>query len=84
MSLRLLALFVTLLGLGSTALGQPMMPDPAQMSGIPRPDPQVAPGTVTVRLIRGAFTSPIVDQEVTLTPASASQRITAGVSVARK
>ncbi len=33
----------------------PMMIDPSRMSGIPRPDPQVAPNTVTVRLIRGAL-----------------------------
>ena len=60
-------LLLVLLGVSPQALAQPMMPDPAQMSGIPRPDPAVPPGTVTVRLLRGAFTNPIVDQEVTLT-----------------
>lgn len=68
--MRLSSFLVVFLLFQSLAVAQPTMPDPAQMSGIPRPDPQVAPGTVTVRLIRGAFTSPIVDQEVTLTPAS--------------
>src|SRR5262249_41024153 len=32
------------------------MPDPRQMSGIPRPDPQVAEGTVTVKVVLGDLT----------------------------
>ncbi len=44
---------VALLMLSSVALAQPMMIDPSKMSGIPRPDPAVPPGTITVRLIRG-------------------------------
>ncbi|MGZ3441148.1 MAG: hypothetical protein ACXVDD_16610, partial [Polyangia bacterium] len=44
---------VALLMLSSVALAQPMMIDPSKMSGIPRPDQQVPPGTITVRLIRG-------------------------------
>lgn len=60
-------LLLVLLGVAPRVLAQPMMPDPAQMSGIPRPDPAVPSGTVTVRLLRGAFSNPIVDQEVTLT-----------------
>jgi hypothetical protein len=43
-----------------------MMPDPSQMSGIPRPDGQVPPGTLVVRVIRGDFAHPLVGQEVTL------------------
>jgi hypothetical protein len=39
----------------SVALAQPMMMDPSKMSGIPRPDPQVPAGTITVRLIRGSL-----------------------------
>jgi hypothetical protein len=38
-------LLLVLLGVSPQALAQPMMPDPAQMSGIPRPDPAVPPGT---------------------------------------
>ena len=34
------------------------MPDPRQMSGMPRPDEAVAPGSVTVRVIHGDFGSP--------------------------
>lgn len=74
MSLRLLALFVTLLGLGSTALGQPMMPDPSAMSGIPRPEAGVPSGTVTVRLLVGTFASPLVDHEVTLTSTTGTKQ----------
>lgn len=48
------------------ALAQPMMVDPAQMSGIPRPDPQVPAGTVTVRLIRGELQNRMVGHEVEL------------------
>lgn len=62
----LLALFIgSLLGAPQVA-AQPMMPDPAQMSGIPRPDPQVPTGTVTVRLIRAELTNRLPDVEVQL------------------
>ena len=71
--LRLSVLLAVVLGLGSVARAQPMMPDPAQMSGIPRPDGVVPPGTVTVRLLIGAFTNPIVDQEVVLTSSSGTK-----------
>jgi hypothetical protein len=42
------------------------MPDPKQMSGIPRPDGQMAPGTVTVRLIRGDLSNNITGHPVEL------------------
>ena len=42
------------------------MPDPKQMSGIPRPDGQMTPGTVTVRLIRGDLSNNITGQPVEL------------------
>lgn len=48
------------------ALAQPMMIDPSQMSGIPRPDPQVPAGTITVRLIRGKLTERVVGAAVEL------------------
>jgi hypothetical protein len=50
----------------STALAQPMMIDPSKMSGIPRPDPQVPAGTITVRLIRGELSNRMVDHPVEL------------------
>jgi hypothetical protein len=44
----------------------PGMPDPSQMSGIPRPDPNLAPGTITVRCLVGGFANPAVGIEVEL------------------
>jgi len=48
------------------ALAQPMMIDPSKMSGIPRPDPQVPPGTITVRLIRGELSNRMTGVDVGL------------------
>lgn len=42
------------------------MPDPRQMSGIPLPVADVAAGTVTVRLIKGSLSNPIVGHDVEL------------------
>lgn len=50
----------------SLALAQPMMIDPSKMSGIPRPDPQVPPGTITVRLIRGELSNRMIGIDVGL------------------
>ncbi len=60
-----LLLFGTVLGAAGVAVGQPMI-DPAQMSGIPRPDPQVPAGTVTVRLIRGELSNRVTGHAVEL------------------
>jgi hypothetical protein len=57
---------VLLLLISSTAIAQPMMVDPSKMSGIPRPDPQVPAGTITVRLIRGELSHRMVGVEVAL------------------
>lgn len=53
---------------GSTAqAAPPPMMDPSQMSGIPRPEPKLAPGTVTVRCLgKAGFSAPAVDTDVTL------------------
>lgn len=48
------------------ALAQPAMLDPSQMSGIPRPDPQVPAATVTVRLIRGELANRLPNVDVEL------------------
>ncbi|MEO6950399.1 MAG: Ig-like domain-containing protein [Polyangia bacterium] len=61
--------FLVLFGLCGIASAQPMMMDPSKMSGIPRPDPQVPPGTITVRLIRGALDKRMVGTDVTLATA---------------
>lgn len=55
-------------GTSSVAFAGPPagMPDPSRMSGIPRPDPQLAPGTVTVRCLDGSFANPAIGVTVTL------------------
>jgi len=58
---------IALLMLSSvSALAQPMMMDPTKVSGIPRPDPQVPPGTITVRLIRGQLSNRVIGMAVAL------------------
>ena len=44
----------------------PGMPDPRQMSGIPRVDPQTEPGSLVARVLRGTFTDPGTGLTVTL------------------
>jgi hypothetical protein len=44
----------------------PGMPDPSQMSGIPRPDPNIPAGTITVRCLIGTFSNPAIGVEVEL------------------
>jgi hypothetical protein len=60
-------IFVSLVMSASAVSAQ--MPDPKQMSGIPRPVGDLPVGTVTVRLIRGGFTNPLPGQTVELTGA---------------
>ena len=50
----------------AVAQAQMAMPDPAQMSGIPRPDPSVPAATVTVRLIRGELANRLVGVDAQL------------------
>ncbi len=70
--LALLSLVVMALAGGGIALsptsvqaGPPPM-DPRRMSGIPRPDPQIAAGTITVRVLSGSFDKPALDHPVEL------------------
>ncbi len=48
------------------AVGLGAQPDPRQMSGIPRPDPNLPDGTITVRVIRGTFANNVVGHPVEL------------------
>lgn len=48
------------------ALPASAQPDPRQMSGIPRPDPNLSDGAITVRVIRGSFADNVVGQQVEL------------------
>ncbi|MEX1362902.1 MAG: hypothetical protein AB1Z98_07240 [Nannocystaceae bacterium] len=73
-ALPLLVLFV-LVALGSgPAVAGPGMPDPRQMSGIPRADPQIPAGEITVRVLRGGFDQPALDAVVELELRSADGR----------
>ena len=53
-----------LVGAGGVARAQ--MPDPLTMSGLPRPDPAVKEGTITVRVLRADFAHPMAGQDVSL------------------
>lgn len=73
-ALPLLVLFVLVaLGSGPAAAG-PGMPDPRQMSGIPRADSQIPAGEITVRVLRGSFDQPALDAVVELELRSADGR----------
>lgn len=63
------------------------MPDPSQMSGIPRPDPNVGVGAVTVRCLIGSFANPAtgieVQLEISSRPADRADGATASGPVVR-
>ena len=48
------------------AVGLWAQPDPREMSGIPRPDPNLQDGSITVRVIRGTFANNVVGHPVEL------------------
>jgi len=61
-----IAMAVVLGGVGPASAGPPQF-DPKQMSGIPRPDPAVPSGSITVRVLGSAgLSSPVLDAEVRL------------------
>ena len=60
-SLGAAAVLVCVVDAGASA-----QPDPRQMSGIPRPDPNLSDGSITVRVIRGSFANNVVDHPVDL------------------
>lgn len=62
----LLASLVICLHAGVAGAQGPGMPDPRQMSGIPRVDPQTEPGTIVARVLRGSFQNPGTGLTVTL------------------
>lgn len=57
-----------------SAIAAPGMPDPRQMSGIPRPDPQIPAGEVTVRVLLGGFDAPALGVTAELELRSADGR----------
>jgi hypothetical protein len=48
------------------------MPDPRAMSGVPLPVSELAPGTVTVRVVRGSLTNALADQTVEIVGGAAA------------
>jgi hypothetical protein len=56
---KLLALLLAILAFAAPAFAQFQMPDPKQMSGIPRPVTDLPTGHVSVRLIRGQLSNNI-------------------------
>jgi hypothetical protein len=64
------------MGLLTATMASAQMPDPRQMSGIPRPDPQLQNGIATVRVIRGSFDNPVVSLTVELAGPSPAMRAT--------
>src|SRR5215203_3845893 len=61
---------------GFSVSARAQMPDARQMSGIPRPDPQLTTGTVTVRVARGSFANPVVSLTVDLTGGASPRQAT--------
>src|SRR5829696_7286624 len=70
-----LCVLCVLCGESSVVHAQPggfAMPDPKEMSGIPRPVNDLPNGSISVRLIRGALSNNIAGHPVTLTIAGTS------------
>ena len=63
---RLLLCGLGLFVLGGALSAQIAMPDPKEMSGIPRPDAAVPNQSLTVRVIRGSLSNNVVNQTVEL------------------
>lgn len=62
---------------GVALRAQAQMPDPRTMSGVPRPDPTVPAGTVSIRVIRGNFNN-VVGQPVEVIVDGRSERLRTG------
>src|SRR5262249_11688832 len=62
----LLVLTALILATGAGLQAQFQMPDPKQMSGIPRPVDDLPPGSLSVRLIRGDLSNNIVNHPIEL------------------
>ncbi|MCA9688950.1 MAG: hypothetical protein R3A51_08820 [Nannocystaceae bacterium] len=67
LALLLLALVTARATMGAALAGPPMgRPDPKMMSGIPRVDPELPAGMITVRCLAGGFDTPAIGRTVTL------------------
>lgn len=65
---------VAVLMVPATAGAQPGMPDPGQMSGIPRPVDDLPDGAVSVLLLRGSFSNPVTNHDVELLAGGTTQK----------
>jgi hypothetical protein len=70
-----LCVLCVLCGFSAVARAQFQMPDPKQMSGIPRPVSDLPDGTVSVRLIRGDFSNNIIDFPVEMQAGGKSRTV---------
>src|SRR5215203_1308694 len=52
------------------------MPDPKQMSGVPLPTGDLPVGTITVRVIRGSLSNPVLNQVVQITGGATASKTT--------
>src|SRR5215210_1974586 len=75
MSSRLWVFAAVLTFLAWPVLAQEM-PDPKQMSGVPLPTGDLPVGTITVRVIRGSLTSPILNQVVQIRGGTTASKTT--------
>src|SRR5215210_1796008 len=75
MSSRLCVCAAVLTFLAWPALAQEM-PDPRQMSGVPLPTGDLPVGTITVRVIRGSLSNPVLNQPVQITGGATATRTT--------
>jgi hypothetical protein len=73
---RVICLVLLAAAVTSPALAQ--MPNPKDMSGIPRPDTTVPVGTVSVRVIRGTFDKNVANQPVEFTIDGTARTVTTG------
>ncbi|HWI19839.1 MAG TPA: hypothetical protein VNT81_18930 [Vicinamibacterales bacterium] len=74
--MRRLALWLLVTGiwlLAAPASAQVDMPDPSAIAGTPLPAPELADGTVTVRVVRERMGNNVAGQEVTLTVGGAQR-----------
>jgi hypothetical protein len=76
---RLLVFVCVIAGLAQPAFAQGSgteMPDPRQMSGVPLPMGDLPVGTITVRVIRGSLSNPVLNQVVQITGGATQSKTT--------
>src|SRR5688500_18258529 len=77
--IRAIAVVAVLFTASVTAQG-PAMPDPKDIAGVPLPVGDVAPGTVTVRVVKGSLANNLAGETVELVVDGAPRRQTTAES----